>query len=102
MEHIPSIAGCIVVGIAIFLVLGFVIRLLWNWLLPSISAVKKITYVQALGILLLAKILFGGFGHFGHHWRGHGCYEKNAHCSSSSDCSHKGCQDKNENAPQVK
>ena len=35
---------------------------LWNILLPEILGVKAITYWQALGILVLSKILFGGFG----------------------------------------
>jgi hypothetical protein len=41
---------------------------LWNWLLPNLFfGVKEIDYVQAMGVLLLSKILFGGFrGHGGH------------------------------------
>lgn len=35
---------------------------LWNALLPEILGVKAITYWQAMGILVLSKILFGGFG----------------------------------------
>ena len=34
---------------------------LWNILLPEILGVKAISYWQAFGILLLSKILFGGF-----------------------------------------
>lgn len=37
---------------------------LWNHLLPEILDIKSITYWQAMGILVLSKILFGGF-HFG-------------------------------------
>jgi hypothetical protein len=37
---------------------------LWNCLLPEILGVKSITFWQAMGILILSKILFGGF-HFG-------------------------------------
>jgi hypothetical protein len=33
---------------------------LWNWLLPTIFAVRAITYWQALGLLLLSWILFRG------------------------------------------
>ncbi len=53
------------------------VMLLWNSLLPEIFGFKAINYVQALGLLILAKILFGGFGrgprHFygHHHWKGH-------------------------------
>ncbi len=48
-----------VAGIAL---VGWVVMLLWNWLLPSLFAgAQPVGYWQALGILLLSKILFGGF-----------------------------------------
>ncbi|MEM1135868.1 MAG: hypothetical protein AAGI07_08500 [Bacteroidota bacterium] len=34
---------------------------LWNLILPEVLGVKFITYWQALGLLLLSRILFGGF-----------------------------------------
>jgi hypothetical protein len=40
---------------------SFVVMSLWNWLLPALFGVARITYSQALGILVLSKILFGGF-----------------------------------------
>ena len=40
---------------------GLIVMLLWNNILPDVLGVKAITFVQALGILLLSKILFGGF-----------------------------------------
>ena len=39
----------------------FAVHALWNGVLVDVVAVKAITYWQALGILVLAKILFGGF-----------------------------------------
>jgi hypothetical protein len=53
--------------IIIFLVAGFIflfsffVMQLWNWLMPAIFGLHAITYWQALGILVLSKILFGGF-----------------------------------------
>ncbi|HEV8273443.1 MAG TPA: hypothetical protein VGQ04_19145 [Chitinophagaceae bacterium] len=47
--------------IAIF-VFGKVIMLLWNNILTPVLHVSEITFWQGLGILVLAKILFGGFG----------------------------------------
>lgn len=41
--------------------LGLVVMLLWNALLPDILGVKSITFWQALGLLILSRILFGGF-----------------------------------------
>lgn len=46
---------------------GEVVRQLWNWLLPPIFGWSQITFWQALGILALCRILFGGFGHHGFH-----------------------------------
>jgi hypothetical protein len=34
---------------------------LWNWLMPAVFGLRAITWVQALGLLVLCKILFGGF-----------------------------------------
>jgi hypothetical protein len=49
-----------------FIVLGGEIVLhLWNWLLPPLFGWHTITFWQALGILLLCRILFGGFGFHG-------------------------------------
>jgi hypothetical protein len=41
---------------------GEVVRLLWNWLLPPLFGWPQITFWQALGLLALCRILFGGFG----------------------------------------
>lgn len=66
----------LIVLAAIFLV-GWVTMLLWNWLIPELFKGPAITFWQALGLLLLSKILFSGFkgrerkGHFPrhHHWK---------------------------------
>lgn len=41
---------------------GEVVRLLWNWLLPPLFGWRQLTFWQALGMLVLCRILFGGFG----------------------------------------
>ena len=46
---------------------GEVVRRLWNWLLPALFSVPEITFWQALGLLVLARILVGGFGGRGSH-----------------------------------
>lgn len=40
---------------------GWVVMSLWNWLMPVIFGLTAINFWQALGLLLLSKILFGGF-----------------------------------------
>ncbi len=53
------------------LVFGFVVEQLWNWLIPGVFGWRPIDFIQALGLLVLCRILFGGFHrHGGHgHWR---------------------------------
>jgi len=41
---------------------GEVVMLLWNWLAPTLFGLRQITFWQALGLLALCRILFGGFG----------------------------------------
>ena len=51
------------IGILVFLALGgFVVQHLWNWLLPVLFGWRQITFWQAIGMLALCRILFGGLG----------------------------------------
>jgi len=50
-------------GLVIFIAIGGeVVMHLWNWLLPTLFGWRHITFWQALGLLALCRILFGGFG----------------------------------------
>ncbi len=49
-------------GIIAVLAFGWLVMALWNAILPAVLGVNAISFLQALGILLLSKILFGGFG----------------------------------------
>ncbi len=49
---------------AFLAVLGGVVMVLWNAVLPDVFGWRRVTYGQALGLLVLCRILFGGF-HFG-------------------------------------
>lgn len=42
-------------------VFGWAVMGLWNWLVPALFAGKTISFWQALGVLVLSRILFGGF-----------------------------------------
>src|SRR5260370_6299705 len=51
---------------------GFVVMSLWNWLMPALFGWRSISVWQALGLLLLTKVLFGGLRggrSHGRHWR---------------------------------
>lgn len=65
----------LIFGTLAVLVFGFVVMSLWNNILPAVIGVKTITFLQALGILLLSKILFGGFGGRGG-WRGSAAWKQ--------------------------
>jgi hypothetical protein len=56
-------------AIALFVWIGGeVVMHLWNWLLPALFGWRIITFWQALGLLVLCRILFGGWGgHDSHH-----------------------------------
>jgi hypothetical protein len=51
----------VVMAVVLLAVLSFVVMRLWNWLMPGLFGLTVVTYWQALGLLLLSKILFGGF-----------------------------------------
>jgi hypothetical protein len=46
-------------AIVFFVVFTLAVRALWNWLMPALFGLHVITIWQALGILVLSKILFG-------------------------------------------
>jgi hypothetical protein len=57
------IAPLAILGMLIFAWIGGeVVMLLWNWLAPTLFGLRQITFWQALGLLALCRILFGGFG----------------------------------------
>lgn len=74
-EHHPVvrvliITGWTLVGIAaavgLAFLLGLVVRLLWNHvLMAAVPGLNEIGYLQAVGLVILAKILFGGMGGHG-------------------------------------
>jgi hypothetical protein len=41
---------------------GQIVKALWNALLPPLFGLPSVTFWQALGLLVLSRILFGGFG----------------------------------------
>jgi hypothetical protein len=55
------------VFIALFIFVGGeIVQHLWNWLLPSLFGWPMLRFWQAVGLLVLARILFGNFGPRGH------------------------------------
>jgi hypothetical protein len=63
------------IALALFIGIGgWVVMSLWNWLLPTLFGWPVVSFWQALGILVLSRILFGGLGSHGpkgSSWRRH-------------------------------
>ena len=52
-----------ILGMVIFAWIGGeVVMHLWNWLAPTLFGFRQVSFWQALGLLALCRILFGGFG----------------------------------------
>ena len=71
-SRILRVLKIVLIATLAFSVFSFLIMSLWNWLMPALFGLRLITFWQAVGILVLSKILFGGFRpRFGPgmHWR---------------------------------
>jgi hypothetical protein len=66
---IPPLVLLAIVGFS------YITMLLWNGLLPELFHLPVISFWQAIGILILSRLIFGGFGgargHHGRHFRNH-------------------------------
>lgn len=75
MRNSGKLRGALVIlfFIALFALAGLAVMYLWNLLIPAVISWSAINYWQALGFILLTRILFGGFGKFGPfgHFRHH-------------------------------
>lgn len=63
---------------------GYFVMLLWNWLMPGLFGLGLITFWQAVGLVVLGRILFGGFPRPPHRnndksWGKHKCGPHNHH-----------------------
>jgi hypothetical protein len=62
------IAPLAILAMALFVWIGGeLVMHLWNWLFPGLFGWRVITFWQAIGLLLLCRILFGGLGIRGSH-----------------------------------
>ncbi len=61
-SRIGKIVGSVVFAVVYIGLMGYVVMRLWNATLPLIiQGVSAITFWQALALLLLSRLLFGGF-----------------------------------------
>jgi hypothetical protein len=78
--------GGVALAILFAFLFGWLVQALWNWLMPCLFNLKAISYWQAFGLVVLAKILFGchpGAGRHHRAWRHHRRHWKE--CDSGDD-----------------
>jgi hypothetical protein len=65
ISRVTHIIGWVIIGLGFVglfaLVFGAVVKWVWNMLMPAVFGLSEITFWQAFGIVILAKLLFGGF-----------------------------------------
>ncbi|HUK30883.1 MAG TPA: hypothetical protein VLV89_07205 [Candidatus Acidoferrum sp.] len=66
----------LIIAIAVF---GNVVHYLWNWLMPALFHLPLITFWQALGLMALGWILFGGLRGGGRGWGRGGAWRRGMH-----------------------
>ncbi len=75
MKRGSWILKMVLLGVLAIGMIGWVTQLLWNWLVPMLFAGPMITIWQALGLILLTKILLFPLGkrhhggHRGSYWK---------------------------------
>jgi len=76
------IAPLAIIAIPLFITIGGeIVMHLWNWLLPPLFGWRELNFWQALGLLALCRILFGGLG-------GHNSSRSNMRSRMDERCDH--------------
>ncbi|MFY9645880.1 MAG: hypothetical protein WAK29_11920 [Terriglobales bacterium] len=60
-NRVGKVLAMIAFAVVFLVVISFVVMHLWNWLMPALFGLHLITFGQAMGVLVLSRILFGGF-----------------------------------------
>lgn len=66
LKVIGWVIGGIVLATVFAFLFGYFVMLLWNWLMPALFGLPEINYWMAFGIIILARLIFGGFGGHNH------------------------------------
>ena len=68
LKRMIWIVPAAIIGMLLFIFIGGELVLhLWNWLLPPLFGWRQLTFWQAVGLLALCRILFGGISGRGFH-----------------------------------
>jgi hypothetical protein len=85
MKWIFKIIGGLVLFALAFFLFGYVTMYLWNWLMPGLFHLPSVDFYQAIGLVLLGKILFGGIHMRGGRGWGYRRYWKEKWASMTPD-----------------
>lgn len=61
-EKVALVILFAVAGAGLLLLFGWIVMILWNWLMPDLFGLKTVSFWQAWGLLLLSCILLGRIG----------------------------------------
>lgn len=67
------IIGGLSLAVLLAFLFGYLVMILWNWIMPLVFGLPEIDYWLAFGIIILARLIFGGFGN------GHSNHKKSDH-----------------------
>jgi hypothetical protein len=70
-------AAGVLLAALLALVFGWIVAQLWNRILPDLLGARTIGYWQSVGLILMTRILVGGFHHG--HGRLHGRNRRHCH-----------------------
>lgn len=62
VKKVVKVIFIAILAVVFLLLFSYGFMYLWNWLMPDVFGINKVTYWQAVGILVMTKIIFGGFG----------------------------------------
>lgn len=71
VKYIKYGLGFLLIAAAMITLMGLVTMYLWNWLIPEIFSGKTITCIQAIGLIVLGKMLTGMMTWGPRNWRSH-------------------------------
>jgi len=62
LKKIGWIIGGVFLAVFLAFIFGYFVMLLWNWIMPLLFGLPEIDYWLAFGIIILGRLIFGGFG----------------------------------------
>jgi uncharacterized membrane protein YraQ (UPF0718 family) len=74
LHILRRVAGGLLIAVAVATLFGFIVEHLWNALMPGLFHLPLLTWLQSIGMVLLARLLVGHVGP--HHHRGGGPWRR--------------------------